>query len=228
MFGKASASKKVSLVYFQQKGLDLSKQNRVVAASTTNVSPSVKALIKDLTAIQPPCAYPVMGLLFYVSRALFREHLVLSTSGISQKSFLVECEGYRSSMLLMAGFMAGEEPVLYFGHRIRLQAFVVLLHMLKSLSERQDVTEVWQRAPPSQLLSRLPSVPPPSRELGVTMTKQALGELKCAYGDAAKKTFMYYTILAAITRWIRVLSMKSPNCPELNALSDSIDGLSVL
>lgn len=183
-------------------------------------------MVKDLTAIQPPCAFPLLSVLAHFNSQIAEEYQILSTSGQDQETFRMECEVYRCCMLILTGFSApGRANILCEGSDSRFLAMMLLLSMAKSLSQAKDARRKWKNAPPSQFFSRLPSIPSPTRELGVTMTKQALQELKCAYGDDARQTMMYQILLATVSGWIRVRSVNYYIDGEVRPVSDSVDAL---
>lgn len=191
-------------------------------------------IMKNLTLIQPPCAYPCFDLLRKLSTWLYSYSMMLSTSIKADKErFYVNEEILRVAYLIIAGFKAGQDrPLFPFGHPMRALIFAdtAKKQMLQPQIIRRDKVTGIVKQRPSDYLTRVPILPRDKARLltALQMMKQALQEGRIGFGDGDSifQTEMSKEVEYYEENMARILHERSDVTYSGTAV-EHIDGLSV-
>jgi hypothetical protein len=166
-------------------------------------------LFKDLTAIQPPCAYPLLGVL-----NRFWPTLIHTGNDHTTKGNIIEAAKYRENglrflLLILAGMQAGREGgIIPEGHPTRAVILVQLSTIVIKPLSPIDAQWVTKNGSQSDLLSRTPMIPPPGQArvaFGANLVRQAVKEIKIGYGDDALKSDLYEALIDQLPIWAKPL-----------------------
>lgn len=162
----------------------------------------LESILQKLTAIQPPCSHPLMGLLSRTQALLAERFAAEQAMGRQQERLRFAKIGYQSSTLLMQGFRTGTGGgIVCEGHPLRFLAIAFLVEVAVALAEGQGIMP-WETSSPSSYFSRLPSIPPPEKETVLMLMRQLTREMRIGYGDDAEISEVYVHTVGFVRRFL--------------------------
>ena len=142
-----------------------------------------KRVMKNLTRIQPPSAYPLFSLLCQLQGAL--AYRATESSGTAESSAFFE-EAIQFHILSLAGMQASNGSVYCEGHPERAISLATLSTLLiREVASEEELEWHAEQPPTSEYLSKVPSIPPVGTQrdqAGISLMLQAINEVKIAYG----------------------------------------------
>jgi hypothetical protein len=156
----------------------------------------LEGMLKDLTAMQPPCSYPLMGLLTR-SHELLGERFSMEKMMDHKEDMLYWAKvSYQATILTMAGYQAGKgDGLLCGGHLRRFLTLAYLIEVAIALSDGQAIVS-WETASPSKYFSRLPDMPAPNPGSVSYFFTQFVQEIKIGFGEDAEENEEWYSQMA--------------------------------